>query len=110
MTLAVLAGAEEGGAAMLSAMSLLAAMFLTSARDWICLRRLLEDVGDGEAPNAVSKSESFRGVELPPAMGRRLFGEDFASMETRRKRERRGCDVSGQKCGNHKLRSHSACL
>jgi hypothetical protein len=47
---------------------------------------------------------------LPPAMGRRLFGEDFASMETRRKRERRGCDVSGQKCGNHKLRSHSACL
>jgi len=66
---------------VLSAVSLLAAMFLTSARDWICLRRLLEDVGDGEAPNAVSKSESFRGVELPPAMGRKLFGGDFASMK-----------------------------
>lgn len=109
-TLADLAGAEEGGAMVLSAVVLLAAMFLTSARDCICLRRLLEDVGDGEAPNAASKSESFRGVELPPAMGRRWFGGDFASMETRKRQGRRGCDVSGQNDGNHKLRSGSACL
>ena len=109
-TLDVLAGAEKAGASALSAMALLATMLLASARDCICLRRLLEDVGDGEAPNAVSKSESFRGVELPPAMGRKLFGGDFASMETRKKQERRGCDVSGQRSGNHKLRSHSACL
>ena len=95
---------------VLSAVALLAAMFLTLARDCICLRRLLEDVGDGEAPNAVSNSESFRGVELPPAIGRKLFGGDFASMETRRKQERRRCGVSGQKSGNHKLPSHSACL
>ena len=95
---------------VLSAVALLVAMLLTSARDFICLRRLLEDVGDGEAPNAASKSESFRGVALPPAMGRKWFGGDFASMETRKKQERRDCDVSGQKDGNHKLRSDSACL
>ena len=110
-TLAGLAGAEEeGGAMVLPAVALLLAMLLAPERDCICLRRLLEDVGDGEAPNAVSKSESFRGVELPPAMGRKLFGGDFASMETREKQERRGGDVSGQKGGNHKSPSHSACL
>jgi hypothetical protein len=49
------------------------------------LRRLLEDVGDGEAPKAVSKSDSFRGVGvvLPPAMDRNLSGGDFASMGLR---------------------------
>lgn len=74
------------------------------------MRRLLEEVGDGEAPNAVIKSDSFRGVELPPPMGRKLFGGDFASMETKEKQERRGCGVSDQKGGNHKLRLYSACL
>ena len=93
-----------------SAVALLAAMLLTSARDCICLRRLLDDVGDGEAPNAANKSESFRGVALPPALGRKWFGGDFASMETRKRQEERGCDVSGQNDGNHKLRSDSACL
>lgn len=108
--LADLAGVKEGGAMVLSAVALLVAMLLTSARDCICLRRLLEDVGDGEAPNAASKSESFRGVALPPAMGRKWFGGDFASMESRKKQERRDCDVSGQRYGNHRLRSDSACL
>lgn len=83
--LAVLAGAENGGAMVLSAVTLLAAMLLTPARDCICLRRLLEDVGDGEAPNAVSKSDSFRGVDMPPAKGRKLPGGDFASMGTKKK-------------------------
>lgn len=74
----------------LPAMASLAAMLLGLVRDCICLRRLLEDVGDGEAPNAVINSDSFRGVELPPAMGRKLFGGDFASMETRKtRREKR---------------------
>jgi hypothetical protein len=61
------------------------AMLLSSTRDCICLRRLLEDVGDGEAPKAVSKSDSFRGVGvvLPPAMDRNLSGGDFASMGLR---------------------------
>ena len=109
-TMAVLARTEEGEPIVLFAVALLVAMLLVSARDCICFRKLLEDVGDGEAPNAASKSESFRGVELPPAMGRRLFGGDFGSMETRKKQERRSCSVSGQKCGNHKLHSYSACL
>ena len=94
----------------LPAMASLAAMLLGLVRDCICLRRLLEDVGDGEAPNAVSKSDSLRGVELPPAMCHKLFDGEFASMETRRERERKGCGISDQKGGNHKLRLYSACL
>ena len=110
VALAVCAGAGEGREMAFPAVAPFAAMLLVWTRDCICLRRLLEDVGDGEAPNAVSKSDSLRGVELPPAMGRRLFDGDFASMETRKKQERTDCGVSAQKGGNHKLRSYSACL
>jgi len=66
----------------------LAAMLLSSVRDCICLRRLLEDVGDGEAPNAVSKSDSFRGVVLPPAVGRSLSGGDLTSMRMKEIQEK----------------------
>jgi hypothetical protein len=36
----------------------------------------------------------LRGVELPPAMGRKIVGGDFASMKTREGQGRKGCDVS----------------
>ena len=65
----------------------IATMLLGSMRGLICLRRLLEDVGDGDAPNAVSKSDSLRGVELPPAMGRNLSGGDFGSIEKEKYRK-----------------------
>jgi len=87
------AGAGEGGALMLPT-CISVAMLVGSVRDCVCLRKLLEDVGDGEAPKAVNKSDSFRGVVvLPPAMGRSLSGGDFASMGIGKVQERSGRDV-----------------
>jgi hypothetical protein len=60
--MAVCTGAGEGGRLVLIASASLVAMLVRSIRDCICLRRLLVDVGDGDAANAESRSDNLRGV------------------------------------------------
>lgn len=77
-------------------------MLLGSKGDFICLRRLLTDVGDREAPNAVSRSEAFLGV-LPVAVGLLSLGDGALSMNVKKyEEEETKRVVHSQVSGNHK--------
>ena len=70
--------------------------------DIICLRRLLTDVGDREAPKTVSRSEAFLGV-LPVAVGLLSLGDGAFSMNVKKyEEEETKRVVDSQVSGNHK--------
>jgi hypothetical protein len=96
-TLAVCTGAGEGEWLTLLASVSLVAMVVRSTRDCICLRRLLIDVGDGDAANAVIRSDNLRGVGWVAATGPGVFEKLSVSMNGKASEveERRICSISG---------------
>lgn len=70
-------------------------MLSGSACDCICLRRLLTDVGEREAPNAVNRSEAFLGVLA--AAGLLLPGDGLVSMNIKGCEEEQTCIFLNEK-------------
>lgn len=96
---------------MLLASVSLAAMLLRSLRDCICRRKLLLDVGNGEAPNADIRSDSFRGVEwLAVAAGAWSLKEEPVSIGKGEVEEEKSRSVKVWNDGNHRLRSNCTCF